>query len=50
MADDKELNEWVSLKKAVRLRSQDEEQRDRKKYRKRAKDVVGWGVERKESK
>lgn len=40
MADDKELNQWASLKKAVRIRSAEQERRDRKRYRQRAKDAV----------
>ena len=40
MADDKELNQWASLRKAVRLRSADEERKDRARYKKKAKDAV----------
>ena len=39
-ADDRELNQWVSLRKAVRHRTAEEERRDRKKYRQRARDQV----------
>ena len=35
-ADDKELNQWASLKKATQYRTYDEEKKDIKKYQKRA--------------
>lgn len=43
LADDKELNAWVSLRKAVQYRSSDEEHRDRKRFKQRSKDAVGIG-------
>ncbi len=36
--EDKELNQWVSLKKSVQYRTDEEERRDRQKYRKKARD------------
>eukprot|EP00127_Corallochytrium_limacisporum_P007141 Clim_evm14s243 gene=Clim_evmTU14s243 len=36
-ADDKELNQWVSVKKLVKYRSKDKEKKDQLKYRKKGK-------------
>lgn len=38
--EDKELNKWVSLKKAVQYRTKDEEKSDLKKYRRKARDLA----------
>ncbi|KAI6649347.1 Protein KRI1-like [Oopsacas minuta] len=38
-AEDRELNQWASLKKTVQFRSQNEERRDVKKYSKKARNL-----------
>ncbi|CAB4012920.1 Hypothetical predicted protein [Paramuricea clavata] len=39
MCDDKELNQWASLKKSIQYRTKEEEKKDIKRYRQRGRDL-----------
>lgn len=40
LADDSELNRWASLKRVTRYQTREQELRDRKRYRRRARDAA----------